>query len=357
MKAGIYNISNGVKSGARASNMELLRIVSMMMVLAVHFDGAALGLPELKGNIGNANFVDVWRLAVEALVIIGVNCFTLISGYFGIKLRIRSICNFLFECVFYSVGIYTCLSFFTPEGFSITKWIESWLVLTHTDLWYVPAYFFLMLLSPFLNAGFAALSRNKMLWVTLLFLLFNLWAGWWWEGRFNPTGYTVVQLILMYMIGGCVRKYNDQQVETPARFRNRLIVLWLGLYVAFSFLTTLYSFYNPLKAFAYNSPFVIGASVAFFLAFMVMKFQSRTINYAAKSAFAVYLIHKSPLVWGGIIKKNVESLWLHTNVVEFSVYAIIAIFAIYILCMMIDWLRRLIFALLSQNRFFMTSLN
>lgn len=35
----------------RQSNMELLRIVSMLMVLAVHIDGASLGLPELGGDI------------------------------------------------------------------------------------------------------------------------------------------------------------------------------------------------------------------------------------------------------------------------------------------------------------------
>ena len=35
----------------RQSNMELLRIVSMLMVLTVHADGASLGLPDLSGNL------------------------------------------------------------------------------------------------------------------------------------------------------------------------------------------------------------------------------------------------------------------------------------------------------------------
>lgn len=69
----------------RLSNMELLRIISMLMVLAVHFDGASLGLPQLSGNVDRMNGRRAWQLATESITIIGVNCFTLLSGYFGIK--------------------------------------------------------------------------------------------------------------------------------------------------------------------------------------------------------------------------------------------------------------------------------
>ena len=78
----------------RESNIELLRIVSMLMVVLVHIDGASLGLPQALTVAATAR--DVWQLAVEALVIIGVNCFTLISGYFGIRLRVRTALGYLF---------------------------------------------------------------------------------------------------------------------------------------------------------------------------------------------------------------------------------------------------------------------
>lgn len=112
--------------------MELLRIVSMMMVLAVHLDGASLGLPDLGGNPAGATARDWWRLAVEALAITGVNCFTMISGYFGIRLTVRGAVRFLLMCAFYSVGIYSVLA---PLAGSFTwrGWAESWLVLTHTE--------------------------------------------------------------------------------------------------------------------------------------------------------------------------------------------------------------------------------
>ena len=41
------------------------------------------------------------------------------------------------------------------------------MVLTHTDLWYVPAYFCLMIISPMLNAGMDALTK-RMFTIALL---------------------------------------------------------------------------------------------------------------------------------------------------------------------------------------------
>ena len=167
------------KQRERQSNMELLRIVSMMMVLAVHLDGASLGLPDLGGNPAGATARDWWRLAVEALAITGVNCFTMISGYFGIRLTVRGAVRFLLMCAFYSVGIYSVLA---PLAGSFTwqGWAESWLVLTHTDLWYVPAYFLLMIVSPVLNAGLDSLGRRQYAWLLALSALLTVWAGWWW---------------------------------------------------------------------------------------------------------------------------------------------------------------------------------
>lgn len=332
----------------RLSNLELLRIVSMMMVLAVHIDGASLGFPDLKGNASLATSRDAWILTVEAFTIIGVNCFTLISGYFGIKFRWKSIGAYLFQCVFYSVGIYTLASLLTPLEFSWTKWVESWMVLTHTDLWYVPAYFFLMLLAPFINAGFSALTKTQTLTLTLLFLLFNVWAGWWWGGAFNPTGYTVVQLVLMYMIGRCIALFFKNDGTDPAPLRADNNFLLLGLYIILSLLTALYATWNPAKAFAYNSPFVIAESVVFFLIFTNLRFRSPFINYAAKSAFAVYLIHKAPLVWGNIMRPGVIKLWNSTTLGQFSFYAFVAIIVIYAICMVADFVRRRFSALIFK---------
>lgn len=49
--------------------------------------------------------------------------------------------------------------------------------------------------------------------------------------------------------------------------------------------------------FAYNSPFVMIASVACLCMFLNMKIQSKSINFIAMSTFGVYLIHCNPYIW------------------------------------------------------------
>ncbi|MCM1068099.1 MAG: acyltransferase [Muribaculaceae bacterium] len=317
----------------RQSGMELLRIVSMLMVLGVHIDGASLGLPDPEGDWGALSARDVWQLAFESLCIIGVNCFTLISGYFGIRLSARGVVALLFECVFYSVGLYTLGMIVKPSACTLTGWFESWLVLSHTDLWYVPAYFGLMLLSPFINAGLDRLTPRATAWIVGAIVAFNVWSGWVWQGSFNPSGYTVMQLVMVYIIGSCIRRYAD--VAMLRRRRGAVAVAYLAS-VGAVFVSAVYA----SRAFAYNSPFVLLESVLFFVLFVPMTFHSRTVNRLAGGAFAVYLIHKTPLVWGGVMKPGVAALWHNTSLGVFALSAVLLALGIYVAAAAVDVLRQ-----------------
>ena len=323
----------------RQSNMELLRIVSMIMVVLVHVDGASLGLPAPGGDLLGLGARDVWRLAVESAAIIGVNCFTMISGYFGIRLRLRSVCSYLFECAFYSVGIFTLVWIAFPTRFSAVEWLESWLVLTHTDLWYVPAYFGLMILSPLLNAGFDALSRRMASAVLLAFIVFNVWCGRGWGAQFNPSGYTLVQLIMVYLMGRYVALHG-----LPVGRRGAAVLYLVS--VAAVFVSAVYM--EPIRAFAYNSPAVLAATVGCFLWFGSLHFQSRAVNYIARSSFAVYLIHKSPLVWGNVMKPVVMKLWATQSLGAFSLCAIGVVAVWFAVAMCADAVRRAVWRRLES---------
>lgn len=335
---------NDIKRSGRQSNIELLRIVSMMMVVAVHIDGASLGLPSLGGDLSALDQRSAWQLTVESLTIIGVNCFTLISGYFGIRLRWRSAAAFLFECMFYAFGIYLMLCILHRQSFTAAGAAESLMVLTHTDLWYVPAYFLLMLLAPLINAGFESLPPRRAALLTGAIVLFNVWAGWLWEGNFNPTGYTISQLIMIYCIGRLIALYRSRLIDTlrhPA-------ALYAAIYLLGSLATALMACYVPTKAFAYNQPAVIIASAALFLCFASMNFRSRAINLIARSAFAVYLIHKAPPVWGGLMRPMVRHLWADLSLTEFTLAALLMICAFFLLAMILDPVRRYVSRLLFR---------
>lgn len=308
----------------------------MLMVLAVHIDGASLGLPNLHGNISALDSRTAWQLIVESLAIVGVNCFTLISGYFSIRLRVRSIVSYLFQCCFYAVGIYTFFLIYQPLKFTWTGWLESFLVLSHTDLWYVPTYFGLMLLSPFLNLATESLSRKKFGILLSAFIIFNVWCGWLWGESFNPTGYTLVQLIMVYLTGRYLKLHT---VETKG---NKTTVKMLIAYLLAATAVFASSIYMQPKAFAYNSPFVLIESVALFMAFRSMSFNSNLINYAAKSAFAVYLLHKAPAIFGDIMKPAVVGMWHSCDLLQFSAFSAVLMAMTYTFAMIVDTIRRYI---------------
>lgn len=335
----------------RLSNVEILRILSMMFVVMVHLVGASLTLPDISGNLNMLDGRSLWKLSAESVTIVGVNCFTLISGYFGIRATLRGFVKFTLMCLFYSVGIATCVGLlyhFKGTGFPWHEWAESWLVYSHTDLWYVLAYLGLFLLSPMLNAAATALTNRQYYYTMASFALFTVWCGWWWQGAFNPTGYTVLQLVLMYLIGGAVRRWHDSH---EAMQKRHYASLGITLYTCGTLATLILSLYlDPIKAFAYNSPAVIVASVGLLLVFISFEFRSRAINLIASTAFAVYLIHKNPYIWGGFIKPFAIKVWEATDCGGYTLFTIGFTLAVYLACSLIDLLRQVLFSRIPYLR-------
>ena len=81
---------NASKGKVRRSNFELLRIVSMLLVLLAHYVPTRGGVT--KDALLNDTFATLCTLELHSLSIVCVNCFVLISGYFGIRLNIKSFC-------------------------------------------------------------------------------------------------------------------------------------------------------------------------------------------------------------------------------------------------------------------------
>ena len=272
----------------RNSSVELLRILSMVMVLTVHFVGAAFGLPTVEELSHHPTAEMLAKNAVEAFAIVGVNCFVLISGYYGIRASWRGISGYVFWCLFASMTIFAIRC--VDAGIWADGFFDSLRVFSATDLWFVPAYLALYLLSPMLNRGLVSLDSRNLLFFVAALLFLNVCLGWFCGGKINPSGYNVMQMLLLYVVGYVLRRFQS----TVGRVSSAGYFVLYFVMTVFVFSSTFFT----SKAFFYNSPFVLLSSVCLFLCFVRLRpFCSDFVNRVAASAFMVYLLHKPPYIW------------------------------------------------------------
>lgn len=132
----------------RLANMDLLRIVAMLMVLVVHADFIALGVPAVEDLHLNP-FGVATRYAIEMFAIVGVDVFVLLSGWFGIHFKVRKLSELLFQVFFFSLGFFLVFAIIQGgKGVLSLEGIKSIFLFNDSDYWFIKAYIVLYLLAP-----------------------------------------------------------------------------------------------------------------------------------------------------------------------------------------------------------------
>lgn len=97
----------------RNSSVEILRFLLMLLIIVWHSLVHGVGLTSI-GNIPDFGISYLPTLIICSIAAVAVDCFMLISGYFGIRFSWKGLANLVFSCLFYSVGISIVLGKFTP---------------------------------------------------------------------------------------------------------------------------------------------------------------------------------------------------------------------------------------------------
>lgn len=264
----------------RQSNLELLRIVAMLFIVAHHFLIATGKLDYRTGVLRGGEFLN-------AFCVVGVNCFILISGYFGIKFRVSKILNLLFV-IMSVLAVDFLLGMTGAEIFDSQYAMHTITPFVKGCNWFLPAYIALMFLAPVLNKAICnADGKELRMWAALLTIV-NLYAYFCSVGSVNSNGYTIFQFIYLYITGACLRRvWHVSKIIAVGLYTGGAVAAWLvSQYVGAGY-----------KAFAYNSPQVLVASVGFFMLFASLDIRSRLVNRAARAVFVVFLFHYIILKW------------------------------------------------------------
>ena len=270
-----------VSGGGRISNIEALRLLSMLMVLNLHsFKGYDCGDGVLQA-------LDFFR---ESTSICAVNVFILISGFFSIKWKLKSFYKLVFSLFFYSFSIYAVCVIIGVHPFHLKKFALCFFAMSFS--WgFVRNYLILYFFAPLLNS-FTDNHNNKTLFVFIVILFF--------AENFIFISYDAINFLEMYLIGRLIKKTNAVELlkyNASKFYWITTIVIFLVSYTLFLLFhlnaETMTSFF---LAYSYASPFVILQAVSLFLVFARMRFESRFVNWCAASSLAIFLIHMHPSI-------------------------------------------------------------
>lgn len=291
----------------RASNIELLRIITICGVVILHYNGNVAFSYVAEGS---ANFYILY--ALEALFICAVNLFVLICGFFSSKSQKRrtvKILELLVQVVLIGLLKYLLTCAMGGQSFSVRSIVGAMI----PNNYFVALYSTLYILSPYINLALRKLEdRQYRVLVAVVVCLFSLWptvldmvgavTGYVFNGMYTTNsagsqyGYSLINFVMMYLIGGLLARN-----EAGERYRGKSH--WLAAMLAGCVgVLVIWQLYYPQIARSYCNPLVVLEAVLIFLLFRNFSFSSKVVNTLAKGAFTCFLMHDWFLWYIGIEK-------------------------------------------------------
>lgn len=334
-------MKKGNEEVPRQSNIELLRIIAMLMIVAHHF--------AVHGNFNfSTETVSVNRLWIQFFHYggkIGVDIFVLISGYFLVnaKFKLNKLMKLWIQMFTYSVLFY--LIFAMRGGrmnFDVVGFVRCLFPITYSHWWFASAYFMLYLFLPYINRFLHTLEQES--YQRLLVLMTCCWCiiptilAYAWQCN------DLLWFIYLYAVAGYYRIYHLKQ-----KIKGRTCIVAAFALTAFAFLVIMildcigkrFSFVGIHALFFSSMQRFPVPAIAFFMFAVFEKIQipfNKFINIISSATFGVYLIHDDSnvreYIWKGIFKNALfsESSYLIP-------YSILVIFLVYVVCTVIELLR------------------
>lgn len=290
----------------RNANIELLRIISILMVTTLH----ALS----KGKILSEAYPS-WSVyskigwGFEAMSISAVNIFFLISGYFLIKSTFKParLIELILQTVFYTV-----LSLIIGVTFGIipSSEIGIFAVLNavlpiHMDVyWFVTVYIIIYILSPLLNIAVNTLEKKKFELVLILLIVYEciIKSILPFKLEYDSRGYSLLWGLTVFLTGAYIRLYGIPLLNS---FSRGMLVYFISVIAIFSedvFIRFVYASSGRLEniietSYSYNHLFVYAAAVGIFTAFISKKemtgIKEKIILFLSPMTLGVYLAHEN----------------------------------------------------------------
>lgn len=334
----------------RKSNIELLRIISMIGIVFFHsfFHG---GYDHIDNTL-NTFFLQFMQLFGE----IGVNIFMLITGYFLIDIKKNfketvkkasktwSICLFysiLISLVFWSIGE-ECIN-------SVSEFASIFMPITFNKWWFASVYIIVLFVSPVILPYLKKLKEKEYIYLLIImFMFFTLIP------TITRQRYYVNQLtwyFFLVFLSGYIKRF--------VRLKHKAYV-YIGLSFAIllceyllTLLIDLTSVHMPM--FGNNVPYFFDYN--YLPAFLVALFcfcgflridigTNKIINCVASTTFGIYLIHDHPDIRNYFWK---DLFYLPITDDNFILKSGCRVVVVFMICLILELFRINLFKLLKKN--------
>lgn len=311
--------------------------------------------------LANYNSKSILLNTLNIIFNCSVNIFAILTGFLYIsknQIRNKSIINLLVTAFFWCLCIFVCLKIYCPSIFtSIKIYIAALFPPLIGRYWYLTCYVFLFFCIPYLNFFINLIDKKNMQkFLIILFFYFSLVSTFLHTDFFRiENGYSPFWLIYCYCIGAYI---NIEKVEID--FKSKIILLIctiIGLLVAnevmFIFLNKFLNINNHHIFTTYNSPFILGESILFFMIFMHLKVKNgilqKILNVFSNSSFEVYIIHGNYLIYDFFITNGFRFL-SNYNLFIVAILILLIIFGIYFGCTILSIVRKKLFSIFKIDR-------
>lgn len=340
----------------RDANLDLLRIVSMLLIIFLHSIDHS-GVLENAEQCSSAMYFYV--RATYALCQVCVNCYVMLSGYYLVRsqFRLQKLVALWMEAAFYSFVLKLLFMLTGKELVSVVSLASCFFPIMTGRYWFLTIYVGLYLISPFLNKLVDTMSRKEHAALNLcLFALFSLWSSLHPSiaGMNSGGGWGLAWFVVLYLAAAWFSVYG---------FPNRRPIILLGIVLLLSALMA----GGQLVArtlgigilqsvignwFRYDSAPVYLMTVSLFVAFLNVQIKSRSvanvIRAIAPLTLGVYLIHAhanvSPWLWETLnLPQKMTSVW-------FPLVQLGCVLSIFVSCIVIDAARRTLLGKLENAK-------
>ena len=347
-------ISNAEEVGGENSNLELLRIILMLAIIANHYVVNS-GLSSYLKTKEVLDIKDTFFILFGCGGKTAINCFVIIRSYFMCKKEatLDKFVKLLFEVLFYKIIIYFAFLMNGMEHFSIFGLSDTVnLFLTISDN-FVGCFLLFYLFIPFLTKAVSSMNQREHCGLMILsVVVFSILPS---------TGITSIRFnyitwfSILFVIASYIRFYPK---EIYANSRLLALAMLMMIFVSYTSVVTIAYFQRSIKRgmglgyfFVADSNKILAllTAVSVFLFFQSLDLKNEIINKIAASTFGVFLIHAN---------SNTMRKWLWEDVCNVvgtynrhlePLYACVCVISIFVICSIIDTLRGIIFKLIQSR--------